>query len=54
MPNVVNVPYGFGHRAFGRWAKDIGINPNSILEIAADSLSGLPARFSTRVKVHKA
>jgi anaerobic selenocysteine-containing dehydrogenase len=54
MPNVINVPSGFGHTALGRWAKDVGANPNSILEIAEDGLSGLPALFSTRVKVYKA
>lgn len=54
MPNVINVPCGFGHSALGRWAKDVGANPNSILEIAEDGLSGLPATFSTRVKVYKA
>ena len=54
MPNLVNVPCGFGHSALGRWAKDIGANPNAILEIAEDGLSGLPANFSTRVKVYKA
>lgn len=54
MPNLVNVPCGFGHSALGRWAKDIGANPNEILEIAEDSLSGLPANFSTRVKIYKA
>ena len=54
MPNLVNVPCGFGHSALGRWAKDIGANPNEILEIAEDGLSGLPANFSTRVKIYKA
>ena len=54
MPTVVNVPFGFGHSALGRWARDIGVNPNSILEIAEDCLSGLPANFSTRVKIYKA
>ena len=54
MPNLVNVPWGFGHSASERWAKDIGANPNSILEIAEDSLSGLPANFSTHVRIYKA
>lgn len=54
MPNVVNVPIGLGHSAFGEWAKGRGINPNAILETGHDPLSGLPAWFSTRVKVYKA
>ena len=54
MPYVVNVPCGFGHSALGRWARDIGANPNEILEIVEDGLSGLPANCSTRVKIYKA
>lgn len=54
MPNVINVPSGLGHKAYGRWARDVGANPNSLVEVTHDRLSGLPAWFSTRVKVYKA
>ena len=54
MPELINVPLGFGHSALGGWARNIGVNPNSILEIAEDGLSGLPAKFTTRVKVYRA
>jgi anaerobic selenocysteine-containing dehydrogenase len=54
MPNVVSVPSGLGHKALGRWAKDRGSNPNSIIDVDHDALSGLPVWFSTRVKIYKA
>ncbi|MFQ6032880.1 MAG: molybdopterin-dependent oxidoreductase, partial [Candidatus Zixiibacteriota bacterium] len=30
MPEVVNIPYGFGHKAGGRWSADEGGRPNLI------------------------
>lgn len=32
MPDVVSVPMGLGHTAYGRWAKDIGANPMELVE----------------------
>lgn len=54
MPQVISVPCGLGHQALGRWAKNRGANPLTLLDEAADSLTALPARFSTRVKIYKA
>lgn len=54
MPQVINMPYGFGHTAYGRWASDRGANPNDIIGSHSDPLSGVTAWSSTRVKVYKA
>ena len=48
------MPFEQGHKAYGRWAKDRGVNPNWIVVNEADLLGGLAAFFSTRVKVYKA
>lgn len=32
MPDVVSVPVGLGHTAYGRWAKGLGANPLEIAE----------------------
>jgi anaerobic selenocysteine-containing dehydrogenase len=53
-PDTVSVPLGLGHRALGRWAKGRGANPNSIIDLTNDTMSGLPARFSTRVRIYRA
>lgn len=53
MPYVVNIPYELGHKAYGRWAKGRGVNPNEILVHENDLLGGLAAFFSTRVKIYK-
>ena len=53
LPNVVNMPFGQGHQALGRWAEDRGANPNEIIADECDRLTGQPARLATRVKVYK-
>ncbi|MFQ6111273.1 MAG: molybdopterin-dependent oxidoreductase, partial [Nitrospinota bacterium] len=53
-PDVVSMPFGFGHAAYGRWARNRGANPNWIIPNEHDRLSGSMAWFSTRVKVYKA
>jgi anaerobic selenocysteine-containing dehydrogenase len=50
-PDVVNVPFGGGHRGYGRWATDTGVNPNEILVRDEDRLGGMTAYFGTRVRV---
>ena len=52
-PNCVHIPYGQGHKAYGRWAKERGINPNDLLVREHDYLGGFLSYFSTRVKVYK-
>jgi anaerobic selenocysteine-containing dehydrogenase len=52
-PNCVQIPYGQGHKAYGRWAKGRGINPNDLLMREYDHLGGFVSYFSTKVKVYK-
>jgi anaerobic selenocysteine-containing dehydrogenase len=53
-PDVVAIPSGQGHTSYGKWQKGIGVNPNEILGVGYDTLSGQAAFFNTRVKVYKA
>ena len=52
-PDVVNIPFSLGHRAYGRYAKGRGANPNWILANEYDYLGGTAAFFSTRVRVSR-
>lgn len=54
MPQVVNMPFELGHRAYGTLAKGRGVNPNEILVHENDRLGGLAGFFSTRVKIYRA
>ena len=53
-PKVVAIAWGQGHTSYGKWQKGIGCNPNGIIGIDFDQLSGQAAFFNTRVKVYKA
>jgi len=53
-PGIVCVPCGQGHTSYGKWQKGIGCNPNEVIGIDFDALSGQSAFFNTRVKVYKA
>jgi len=53
-PGVVSISRGQGHYAYGKWAKGIGVNPNEIVGVDYDHLSGQAAFFNTRVKIYKA
>jgi anaerobic selenocysteine-containing dehydrogenase len=53
-PDVVAIPSGQGHTSYGKWQKGIGVNPNEIIGVSYDTLSGQAAFFNTRVKVYKA
>jgi anaerobic selenocysteine-containing dehydrogenase len=53
-PDVVAVASGEGHYACGRWANGIGVNPNDIIGVDYDYISGQSSFFNTRVKVYKA
>jgi anaerobic selenocysteine-containing dehydrogenase len=53
-PKCIHIPYGQGHRAYGRWAEGRGINPNDLMVREYDYLGGFLSHFSTRVKVYKA
>ncbi|MCJ7640297.1 MAG: molybdopterin-dependent oxidoreductase [Desulfobacterales bacterium] len=53
-PEVVAVSIGQGHSAYGRWQKGMGVNPNEILGVDYDPVSGQSSFFNTRVRVYKA
>ncbi|MFC1984925.1 molybdopterin-dependent oxidoreductase [Chloroflexota bacterium] len=53
-PQVVSIASGQGHYAYGRWAKGIGVNPNEIIGVDYDRVSGQAAFFNTRVRVYRA
>ena len=53
-PQVVSIPSGQGHYAGGEWQKGIGVNPNEIIGVDYDHLSGQSSFFNTRVKVYQA
>jgi molybdopterin-containing oxidoreductase family iron-sulfur binding subunit len=53
-PKYIHIPYGQGHKAYGRWAKGRGVNPNDLLAREYDYLGGFASYYSTRVKVYKA
>jgi len=52
-PDTVAIPIGLGHKGYGRYAKDRGVNPISILPVAMDEISGGFAWLSTKVKISK-
>ncbi len=53
-PQVVSIAYGQGHYVDGKWQKRIGVNPNEIIGVDYDHLSGQSSLFNTRVIVYKA
>ena len=52
-PEVVSIPQGQGHYSYGKWQRGIGVNPNEIIGVDYDPISGQAAFFNTRVKVYK-
>lgn len=54
MPHVVNIALGQGHRAYGRWAMNRGVNAEEIIANESDRLGGTVAQCATRVAVYKA
>jgi thiosulfate reductase / polysulfide reductase chain A len=53
-PKCIHIPYGQGHKAYGRWARGRGVNPNELLVRDYDYLGGFVSYCSTRVKIYKA
>jgi len=53
-PDCVNIPFELGHKAYGRWAKNRGANPNEIMRTAQDNLSGIASFHHMRVKIYRA
>jgi anaerobic selenocysteine-containing dehydrogenase len=54
LPGVVNLPYGFGHQAAGRWAKGLGANANDLLGATAMTAVGASVYPITWVRIHRA
>ncbi|MEE8381112.1 MAG: molybdopterin dinucleotide binding domain-containing protein, partial [Thermodesulfobacteriota bacterium] len=52
--DVVHMPLGQGHIAYGRFAKEKGVNPLVVMEKDFDLLSGAQVLAGTRVKIYKA
>jgi anaerobic selenocysteine-containing dehydrogenase len=52
-PCAVAIPWGQGHYSYGKWQKGIGVNPNEIIGVDYDHISGQAAFFNTRVKIYK-
>ncbi len=52
-PDVVAIPMGQGHEAYGRYAKGVGVNVLKLLSPAVDENSGELASHATRVRITK-
>jgi anaerobic selenocysteine-containing dehydrogenase len=52
-PGVVAIALGQGHYSYGKWQRDMGVNPNEIVGVDYDHLSGGGAFFNTRVRIQK-
>ncbi|MBI5345054.1 MAG: hypothetical protein HZB83_06940, partial [Deltaproteobacteria bacterium] len=50
-PDTVGIPIGQGHSAYGRYAKDRGVNPIEILPFREDPKTGAVALNATRVRI---
>jgi len=50
---ILAVPFGKGHKELGRYAKNIGTNPVTLIDHPVDPLSGRTSWQSTHVRVEK-
>jgi anaerobic selenocysteine-containing dehydrogenase len=53
MPDVIAIPFGFGHRVGGRWCAGVGRNPAELVDTRTDPLTGKSLWSSTRATVRK-
>jgi anaerobic selenocysteine-containing dehydrogenase len=53
-PDVVAIAQGQGHYYDGKWSNSIGVNPNDIVSVDYDQLSGQSSLFNTKVRIYKA
>ncbi len=53
MPEVVAIPFGFGHKSGGRWCRGIGENPAVLVDVRTDPLTGRSLWTSTRASVRR-
>ena len=49
--DAIAVPFGWGHRVLGRWAKGLGSNACDALPAVFDAASGAPAWLSVKARV---
>jgi anaerobic selenocysteine-containing dehydrogenase len=52
-PEVIAVPFGFGHKFGGRWCRDIGENPAELIDVRTDPLAGTALWNSTQASIEK-
>ncbi|MFQ5574350.1 MAG: molybdopterin-dependent oxidoreductase [Terriglobia bacterium] len=52
--DIVSMPIGQGHDAYGRWAKGRGVNPLKMVGGEVDEVSGTLAWSGTKVRISKA
>jgi molybdopterin-containing oxidoreductase family iron-sulfur binding subunit len=52
-PDTVGIPVGQGHKTYGRYAKNRGVNPMDILPATEDEATGAYALISTRVRLSR-
>jgi molybdopterin-containing oxidoreductase family iron-sulfur binding subunit len=52
-PDLIAIPIGQGHRAYGRYARGRGVNPLVLLGPNFDRRSGSLATGGTRVRVER-
>lgn len=53
MPEVIGIPFGQGHTAYGRYAQDRGINPLTVVATQMASDLGTLAWCATRCRIEK-
>ena len=53
-PDVVAISDGQGHYYCGKWADGMGVNPNDIIGVDYDEISGQSSFFNTRVRIYRA
>jgi len=51
--DVLAIPFGLGHKSFGKYAKNYGKNPTEILKVQNDFITGKAALLATNVKIEK-
>ncbi len=54
LPGVVNLPFGFGHKAYSDFSKGMGVNAFDLLDNSASPLTGLPELYTQKVRIGKA
>jgi menaquinone reductase, molybdopterin-binding-like subunit len=52
-PDTISIPIGQGHRSYGRYADDRGVNPIELIPYKTDAKTGVIPLNSTRVRVSK-